>query len=400
MKEDKKMINQKETQQERLKKLKIALLSKKPGIGYLFSSIEIIPSENVTTAGISEDGKLYYNPQFIAKFSDTFVLSVLYHEILHFALQHHYRGQGKNPEVWNMATDLVINYEIDKEFNDPTFRKYGLYDPSVSGKSAEEVYKELLNNAEKQQSLQNQKGKKSEQYQKEQGNSEQSKKESEELPGLGKKISEVDPVKEKQAGKLFENAQNYSKQRGNIPAGWDRWVDEIKDVYFDWRKFLYNQLTILNDMEWKDYLDDEERILWNRRVPAVDNKEGSKVVFVLDTSGSIGEGELSVFLGLIKNYSKTFSGSKFYVIGCDTEPTPPVEVDKFDIPKIKKAVKGGGGTDFRKAIEVAEKLNPDMIFYLTDLEGEFPKAVRKPLVWLSISKGKKAPIGKTVEVKI
>src|SRR3546814_1023040 len=44
--------------------------------------------------------------------------------------------------------------------------------------------------------------------------------------------------------------------------------------------------------------------------------------------------------------------------------------------------KGGGGTDFRPAIALAETMRPDLIVYLTDLAGTFPdRKPRTPIIW-------------------
>ena len=43
---------------------------------------------------------------------------------------------------------------------------------------------------------------------------------------------------------------------------------------------------------------------------------------------------------------------------------------------------GGGSTDFRPAIALAETFHPDLIIYLTDLHGTFPeKKPRAPINW-------------------
>jgi len=43
--------------------------------------------------------------------------------------------------------------------------------------------------------------------------------------------------------------------------------------------------------------------------------------------------------------------------------------------------KGGGGTDFRPAIAEATKWKPDLLIYLTDLEGEAGDEPKYPVLW-------------------
>jgi len=66
--------------------------------------------------------------------------------------------------------------------------------------------------------------------------------------------------------------------------------------------------------------------------------------------------------------------------------------------KIRKQMKGGGGTDFRPPIELLRKRPPDIAIYLTDLYGPFPdKAPKYPLVWAALS-NEKVPWGKVIRL--
>lgn len=380
-------------------KIKIALLSKKPGIGYIFSSLEIEADDKIPTACVDKNGKLRYNPSFLEKLDDSSKVCVLYHEVLHVALQHFTRMNGKEPQLWNIATDIVINNYLIKEFPEAKdFAELCVSDNTYIDMAAEEVYKALLNNAQCQNIIYNKI--------KDLINKGFSQAEAENMPGVSKKMENEGNSKEmKEIERRFKNvmdrARTMARARGDKSLEINREIEVINEIRIDWKKYIYNYIIDLNKIDYTYEYDDEERILYDRRVNAIDNPETAPAVcFILDTSGSISDKELETFVGVIKNYSRYFK-SKFYVMGCDVKPTEPVEIDKFDLKKIKKVLKGGGGTDFRKAIELAEKLNVDTIFYLTDMEGEFPTKCKKKLVWLNIGNpNKKAPVGKVVNIKI
>jgi predicted metal-dependent peptidase len=60
--------------------------------------------------------------------------------------------------------------------------------------------------------------------------------------------------------------------------------------------------------------------------------------------------------------------------------------------------KGGGGTDFRPAIAEAAAWKPDLLIYLTDLEGDAGAEPAFPVLW-AVPEGKAtAPWGKVVEL--
>ena len=51
--------------------------------------------------------------------------------------------------------------------------------------------------------------------------------------------------------------------------------------------------------------------------------------------------------------------------------------------------KGGGGIDFRPAIAEAAKWKPDLLFYLTDLQGDTGDEPAYPVLW-AVPEGKAA----------
>ena len=68
------------------------------------------------------------------------VLFVYVHELLHVALLHHARLQGRDPYLWNVAADFVINGWLIEMGVGQFPHIGGLYDPRLKGMSAEEVY--------------------------------------------------------------------------------------------------------------------------------------------------------------------------------------------------------------------------------------------------------------------
>jgi predicted metal-dependent peptidase len=60
--------------------------------------------------------------------------------------------------------------------------------------------------------------------------------------------------------------------------------------------------------------------------------------------------------------------------------------------------RGGGGTNFRPAIAEAPKWKPDLLIYLTYLEGEAWSEPCFPVLW-AVPEGKaEAPWGKIIEL--
>ncbi len=83
-------------------------------------------------------GEIYFNTG--RGLSQEEVLFVYVHELLHVALLHHTRLNGRDAWRWNLATDFVINGWLIEMGVGKFPHVGGLYDPRLKGMSADEVY--------------------------------------------------------------------------------------------------------------------------------------------------------------------------------------------------------------------------------------------------------------------
>ena len=86
-------------------------------------------------------GEILVNPQ--AGLAGPEYRFVIAHEILHAGLRHDTRGGGRDPWLWNVATDLVINGWL-VEMGVGELPDGCLYDPQLKGWSADEVYERIV----------------------------------------------------------------------------------------------------------------------------------------------------------------------------------------------------------------------------------------------------------------
>ena len=151
--------------------IKRRLLVKYPFFGSVVANSNFIAEPAVGTAGT--DGKtIYYNPNFIELITDEEQTFIFAHEICHIAFDHIFRSEGKDKDLWNIATDSVVNAFL-KQDGLPIVE--GVVDiPEAINYVAEEMYKKLLEEKKHQQQPneqgngQNQKG-----SQQQSGNNEQ-----------------------------------------------------------------------------------------------------------------------------------------------------------------------------------------------------------------------------------
>ncbi len=120
-----------------------------PLLGALAAAFTIVEDPSVcqrlgvsVAAIAAEQKELFVNPAAALSFDEAkFVLA---HELLHVGLRHEARRQGRDPQLWNVACDFVINgwlAEMDLG-TIPTFG--GLHDAELKGLSADAIYDRLV----------------------------------------------------------------------------------------------------------------------------------------------------------------------------------------------------------------------------------------------------------------
>lgn len=145
---------------ELIKKLlfsRTRLLCSHPFFGLLLMNMRFSLDPELSTA--ATDGEfIYFGAKFLSELSDGELDFILMHEILHVALGHCFRGEGKDEAAFNIACDIVVNSNILLESGDVqtiTVRKYGeSMHIAPDGKegynyTAEEVYAMLPHSAKK-----------------------------------------------------------------------------------------------------------------------------------------------------------------------------------------------------------------------------------------------------------
>ncbi len=94
--------------------IKRRMLIKYPFFGSAVANLKLKEARGLNTAGT--DGKtIYYDPEFLNKLSEDEQSFIFAHEICHIAFNHILRSEGKNPRIWNIATDAVINQFLKKD---------------------------------------------------------------------------------------------------------------------------------------------------------------------------------------------------------------------------------------------------------------------------------------------
>lgn len=360
----------------KLMQAKVNLIMDQPFFGSLVLRLPLVEDPTAKTMW-TNSRVIGYNPNAVEKWTVQEIQGVLCHEVLHVTNGHCWRRGRRDPEKWNIAADYAINpIIIESKMRLP---ESALDDPIFYGKSAEEIYAALPDPPPNSGgSADNQSGS---------------------AGGCGEVRDDPgeDSVQAQGDWDLaVRQAATQAKARGKLPESLERAVEEFLRPKIDWKAILrrFVQQSARNDYSWA--LPNRRYIAQGLYLPALRSEQMPPIVVVVDTSGSIGEKQLSSFSSEIASIMSEARPEPTHVLYSDAKVHRCDEFGPYDPIELKPI--GGGGTDFRPAFEWVDEhgVEPACMIYLTDLCGSFPEhPAEYPVLWVSTTKDQ-APFGETV----
>lgn len=216
------------------------------------------------------------------------------------------------------------------------------------------------------------------------------------------------PPRNDQAWEIVMNqAAQIQMAQGKMPAALQRFFDSILKPVVDWTDHIRGQITRIMGSGAYDFRRLDRRLV-TRGVgaPGMSGHGAGLVIIGGDTSMSVFASAARVhrWIGEIAGIIEDVQPEEVHVVWCDTV-VKRVDVC-HDVQDVKKmifdGVPGGGGTHFMPVFKYVEDndLRPDVLLYLTDGDGTFPKHEPEfPVIWGDISGApKKYPFGSVVHI--
>lgn len=393
---------------ELIKKLlfsRTRLLCSHPFFGLLLMNMRFSLDPELSTA--ATDGKfIYFGAKFLSELSDGELDFILMHEILHVALGHCFRGEGKDDAAFNIACDIVVNSNILLESGDVqtiTVRKYGeSMHVAPDGKegynyTAEEVYAMLPYSAKKSGSQNISSGGRPRGKKNQKGFDDHSK------WGGGEEKVWIDRVKNAAA---VVSIREKSLCRGLIPLAAQRLIKEFGKPQLNWRSILNN--FVQEEVCDYSFAPPDRRYDGDFFLPDFNEKDEKikGVLFMIDTSGSMSDDMIKGAYSEIKGAIDQFGGKLNGLLGFfDAVVVPPKPFSDEESLRIIRPY-GGGGTSFDIIFEyVRSSMNADLpvsIIILTDGYAPFPEekiALGIPVLWVINNNAVTPPWGKIARIK-
>lgn len=320
--------------EEKLRIARISMLLKQPFFGTLAMKLRLIEvdkvtAERMTTAAV--DGRrLWYNPEFITSLTKDELMFLVGHEVLHCVFNHLKRRFDRDPKIYNMAADYVINATlVESGFTMP---KIGLYEEKYLNWTSEDVYDDLIkNNAKPKPTLDHHEGDPG-------------------YPGDEDQDQEGGAVSDEDRKKLEDEwkdavIQAAQAAAGNIPAGLKRLIQDITEPKMDWKQILQMHLQSLVRSDYSWMRPNKRTFGQGITMPSMDMDDMIKICIAIDTSGSMSEKQIRDILSEVKGIMDAFSGYEIHVACFDTEIySYRCFTQEDDLTEYEP--QGGGGTDF------------------------------------------------------
>ncbi|MHA2030708.1 MAG: vWA domain-containing protein, partial [Candidatus Kariarchaeaceae archaeon] len=414
---------------QKLAYAKAGVLLDYPFFGYIVGKLNVVATADDSVDKYCVDfSNFYFSTNYVNNVCDIDLnwkerlKGDLIHLILHLIYDHVKRKENRDDKIWGFAADIVV-YQMMKElsFQMETFDSWAI--PSFSqiplellNISTEKVYFLILENLENEKNedpasrqqgseenheinrvnmaLNNLENRKEYPNPVNISNFSTSICELHQISFSSSKPSELE-LSHSLINGILRDAYERSKDRGELPSGIVRYINNKFGSKQNWRSKLSNYLqkVIGVDTTWRT---PNKRHIANGIYFPSTYKENVQLLIAIDTSGSIDKIDLEKFMAEIQMIMNQISNVKIILVECDAEIQSIKYIEAGENIKINN-LKGGGGTDFRPVFDLREQYDLDLIIYFTDGDGVFPEKsiLDIPVLWI-LTKEFPMPFGNVI----
>ncbi|MCY0939134.1 DUF2201 family putative metallopeptidase [Streptomyces sp. H34-S4] len=345
----------------------------RPYLATALFALHVVESRRVPTMAVDRHWRCYVSPGFVERTSEEELAAVWVHEVSHLLRDHHGRGDrvARERGLHGPGERLRINIAADFEINDDVFgdglvRPEGAVQPAAVGLPEGQLMEDYLRRFGLGPHTQHMAwldcGSGADGLERDWDLGEDG------AHGLSEQ--ERDAVR-------FRVAQGITGRPGNAPSGWKRWAQEAFHPPQPWRELL--GAAVRSATSGSGAGDDYTYSRPSRRSAGVPGavlpslrRRPPRVCVVIDTSGSVSDGELGSALLEVAAISRAVGGRRdlVTVVPCDASARiahPLCQAEGI-------VLIGGGGTDLRTGFATALRsgARPDVIVVLTDGQTPWP----------------------------
>ena len=407
------MTSEQLTAEQRVQKAVIAIMQNPKYValaGILMLGERTVIDDPLIPTACTNGRDEMYNREFVSKLNDAELRFLILHESYHKLYKHLTTWKwiaDINANEANICMDYVINVKL-RDDNKDGFATMtgeltkGCFDEKYRGMDTAQVYHLRKKNGESEQpqgtgqgtGIDGENGSDSLQESFDQHDWDGAK--------------ELSPQEQNDLARDIDEAiRQGALIAGKTGSGGDRDLVDLLKPQIDWREvlreFVVTTCTGNDYSTWKR--PNRRYISAGVYLPSGISESIGELVIAIDTSGSIGNEELSRFLTEVKEICDTVHPDKVRILYWDTEVCGDEKYEMHELDDLVKSTKpkGGGGTNVECVPEYMTKegVKPQACIVLTDgyLGGSWGKWAC-PILWCIIDNDKTVPdVGPHVHVK-
>lgn len=308
----------------------------------LVEDLEVCRRMDIAIAAIHMGtGEIYINPaRHLSLEQAKFVIA---HEVLHAGLCHNSRRHGRDPFLWNVACDFVINdWLVEMAIGVPPGDGL-LFDEALRGWSAEDIYLRLAADLRLKRRLKTFRGT--------------------DVDLLGDTPSKFFTDREEFCRRALLQGLDYHEAtgRGMLPDGLVEAIRTLHQPPIPWQAKLAEWIRERFPLpeRRRSYARPSRRqsvtpeIPRPRFVEPEDDRATRTFGVIIDTSGSMARDELGKALGAVVSYAQAQAVQQVRLVYCDATPYDEGFVT-IDSLATRVSVRGRGGTVLQPAVTLLE----------------------------------------------
>lgn len=362
---------------EKVSTAKISLMTNAEYTFFATALVRLNVSFTKSITTLATDGlNMFINPDFILTLSNRQIAFGLLHEVMHVIYEHLTRLGSKDHRLWNLATDYVINNQLDRMGMDVI---EGIcLDHKYDNMSADQVYVHLKDKEKQNPGSASSIQPNFDDFVKTpQGND-----------SNGNPFPTTTPDQVSQQVKdivdqaIVASQQAGEKAMGNIPGAVLRDYQERTRPIIDWKTALADCMYALGRQGSSFKRPSRRGLAQGLTLPGKLGKGLGRIDFAIDTSGSVTEKMFTQFVSEISHVFDRFKPKEIGIMQFDHDlKSRDVVKNTQEFRQIKMV--GGGGTLIEPVLEKLKDIPSRALVVLTDGYFRVTKTMdpSKPVIW-------------------
>ena len=331
---------------------RVGLLLRHPFFGNMATRLKVQHCDDWCPTAATDGKHLFYNTQFFNALSNKEIEFVIAHEILHCVFDHIIRREDRDPQIYNIACDYIVNNTLVRDgIGEPVKMIQIFQDFKYDGWMSEEVYDDIYQKAkENGQKFLEQMGELLDEHidwEKEEGAGAGKGKNKDKKDGGSRPVyskAEMEQIKNEIKEGMLQSAQAAGNE--NLPEAIQRIINQFTEPKMNWRELLQQQIqsVIKNDYTWAR--PSRKGFGTGVILPGTNYEETIDLCIAIDTSGSIMNEQVKDFLSEVQGIMEQYKDYKIKIWCFDTEIHNEQDFSANDYGLEQYSIEGGGGTDF------------------------------------------------------